>query len=89
MLFREEFGNVFIKTSNYSEPSDVMSLSPLLPPFSFFPSPTLVLQLSGGGRTRTKRQIVVDDDMNQPHIIEPQAAIRLGPRKESYLLVRS
>ncbi|XP_030256135.1 integrin alpha-3b isoform X2 [Sparus aurata] len=45
----------------------------------------LNLTLSGGGRTRTKRQIVVDDDMNQPHIIEPQAA-RFGPHKESYLL---
>ncbi|KAM8730255.1 integrin alpha-3b isoform 2-T2 [Acanthopagrus schlegelii] len=46
----------------------------------------LNLTLSGSGRTRTKRQIVVDDDMNQPHIIEPQAAIRLGPRKESHSL---
>ncbi|XP_073346034.1 integrin alpha-3b [Pagrus major] len=45
----------------------------------------LNLTLSGGGRKRTKRQIVVDDDTTQPHIIEPQAA-RLGHRKETYLL---
>ncbi|XP_044035670.1 integrin alpha-3b isoform X2 [Siniperca chuatsi] len=40
----------------------------------------LNLTLSGSGRKRTKRQIVVDDDdTTQPHIIEPQAA-------ETYLL---
>lgn len=90
------------KRQCYSEKNLVMSLSkPVITPsplmsrlcllcflLSFFPSPSLVFQLSGGGRTRTKRQIVVDDDMNQPHIIEPQAA-RFGPHKESYLLVRS
>ncbi|XP_070783240.1 integrin alpha-3b [Enoplosus armatus] len=49
----------------------------------------LNLTLSERERKRTKRQIVVDDvdDMTQPHIIEPQAAITvLTPRKETYLL---
>ncbi|XP_029311996.1 integrin alpha-3b isoform X2 [Cottoperca gobio] len=48
----------------------------------------LNLTLSGGGRKRTKRQIVVDDvDTTRPHIIEPQAAVTLlTSRKESYLL---
>ncbi|KAI3365602.1 hypothetical protein L3Q82_010686 [Scortum barcoo] len=47
----------------------------------------LNLTLSESGRKRTKRQIAVDDDTTQPHIIEPQAAITLlTPRKESYLL---
>lgn len=66
-----------------------MSLSPLFPPF-IFPSPSLVFQLSESGRKRTKRQVVLDDDTTQPHIIEPQAAITLlTPRKETYLLVRN
>ncbi|XP_068161196.1 integrin alpha-3b [Antennarius striatus] len=47
----------------------------------------LNLTLSESRQTRAKRQIVVSDDANKPHIIEPQAAITLlTPRKETYLL---
>ncbi|KAM9336229.1 integrin alpha-3b [Symphorus nematophorus] len=47
----------------------------------------LNLTLSESRRTRTKRQVVVDDEENKPVIIEPQAAITLlTPRKETYLL---
>ncbi|XP_033840322.1 integrin alpha-3b [Periophthalmus magnuspinnatus] len=47
----------------------------------------LNLTLSETSKKRTKRQVVVDDENNQPMIIEPQAAITLhAPRKESFLL---
>eukprot|EP00064_Thunnus_orientalis_P006862 superscaffoldBa00000734_g6881 len=48
----------------------------------------LNLTLSESRSKRVKRQIRVDnvDDTDQPHIIEPQAAITLNTRKESYLL---
>ena len=67
-----------------------MSLSHLLPSL-MFPSPSVVLQLTGSRQKRIKRQIVVDDvDAARPYIIEPQAAITiLSPRKETFLLVRN
>nr|XP_020461843.1 integrin alpha-3 isoform X2 [Monopterus albus] len=47
----------------------------------------LNLTLLGGRSKRAKRQIVVDEDVTQPHIIEPQAASTLLlHRKETYLL---
>ncbi|XP_062298399.1 integrin alpha-3b [Scomber scombrus] len=48
----------------------------------------LNLTLSESGSKRTKRQIRVEDvdDMDQPQIIEPQAAITLNTRKEFYSL---
>lgn len=49
----------------------------------------LNITLSGSGRKRNKRQVVVDDvdDTTRQEIIEPQAAITLvSSRKETYLL---
>lgn len=47
----------------------------------------LNLTLSQGSKKRVRRQVVVDDENNQPMIIEPQAAITLhAPKKESYVL---
>ncbi|XP_074477189.1 integrin alpha-3b isoform X1 [Sebastes fasciatus] len=48
----------------------------------------LNLTLSGGGRKRTKRQVVMDDaDVTKPQAVEPQAAITLlTSRKESHVL---
>ncbi|KAM3592384.1 uncharacterized protein V6R79_017677 [Siganus canaliculatus] len=48
----------------------------------------LNLTLSDSGRKRTKRQAVDDDEnVNQPRVIEPQAAITLlNSHKETYLL---
>ncbi|KAK7919786.1 hypothetical protein WMY93_011070 [Mugilogobius chulae] len=47
----------------------------------------LNLTLSESPKKRTRRQVVVDDENNQPVIIEPQAAITLHtPKKESFLL---
>lgn len=47
----------------------------------------LNLTLSESSKKRVRRQVVVDDENNQPMIIEPQAAITLHtPKKESYLL---
>ncbi|XP_072312151.1 integrin alpha-3b isoform X2 [Eucyclogobius newberryi] len=47
----------------------------------------LNLTLSDRPKKRSRRQVVVDDENNQPVIIEPQAAITvLGPKKESFLL---
>lgn len=49
----------------------------------------LNLTLSDSRRTRTKRQIEVNDadDTTQPHNVQPQATITLqSPRKETYLL---
>lgn len=47
----------------------------------------LNLTLSESSKKRVRRQVVVDDENNQPMIIEPQAAITLHtPKKESYRL---
>lgn len=47
----------------------------------------LNLTLSESRKKRVRRQVVVDDENNQPMIIEPKASITLhAPKKESYLL---
>lgn len=78
----------FIETSNYTGPADVMSLFLCL--LHFPPTPPF-FQLSEGRSKRPKRQIVVvdSDEVTQPQIIEPQAAITLAIPRNAYLLVRA
>lgn len=55
---------------------------------SLLSSSHLPLQLSESRPTRTKRQIVVDDeDASQPHVVEPHMVTAQSPRKKNFLLV--